>query len=181
MTNNNKNTLQLHGTLQNPFRIIAIIVILLCVQFSNAQIIGATFGIHSCSSGATIIQSIGQPFAVFEKMEESGKRKNSVHMNQGHILPMGNFSEISEKLTLKAYPNPVSDILNVSVDNASIIRDIMVMDMNGRVVQNSTSVNVNQAEINMKELAAGIYLINVTDDNGNRGFAKITKIGQRIN
>lgn len=181
MTNTNNNISQLHGALQNPFRIIAITVILLCVQFSNAQTIGATFGIHSCSSGAAIIQSIGQPFAVFEKMEESGKKKNSVHMNQGHILPMGNFSEVSEKLTFKAYPNPVSDILNVCVDNVSVIRDIMVMDMNGRVVHNSTSVNVNQTEINMKELAAGIYLINVTDDTGNRGFAKITKIGQLMN
>lgn len=178
---NNNNISKPLGGLQNPFRLVALATLLFLVQASNAQTIGATFGVYSGSSGATLIQSIGQPFSVFEKMEESGKGNNPLQMNQGHILPMEIYSGVSKKLTFKAYPNPVKDILNLSLDNASVIKGIMVMDMNGRVIKNYMSVNSNHAEIDMQEFAAGVYLINATDDTGNRGFVKVTKIGQLIN
>jgi hypothetical protein len=176
----NKNKFKKFESVIHSLRITTSVMVLLMINVSNAQTIGATFGVHSSSTGANLMQSIGQPFAVFQKMEESGTGKNTLQMSQGHILPFDQNSSVTEKLSFKTYPNPVKDILTVSLDNRSSIIGVTIMDMNGRIIQNDMSTNGNRAEIDMQGFTAGIYLVNVTDENGIRGVVKVTKIGQSI-
>lgn len=63
------------------------------------------------------------------------------------------------------YPNPVKNILNVNSSNNQVINTVKVTDINGRLVKivnpNSTS-NI----IDVNDLANGIYLVEITSDNG---------------
>lgn len=64
--------------------------------------------------------------------------------------------------TIVAYPNPVSDVLNVqtSVEEGSI----EVIDMTGRVVK-TANINSTSTRIDVSDLAAGMYTYRVVGQN----------------
>lgn len=63
------------------------------------------------------------------------------------------------------YPNPVKNNVTVSNTNASI-SSIEMTDINGRVVKNESFINVNNAVINVSDLAQGIYMMKIVSDKG---------------
>ncbi len=64
--------------------------------------------------------------------------------------------------TLKVYPNPVKDILNISFSQN--ITNVEVYNLLGQKVV-TKAVNTNQGQVDMSHLAAGTYLVKVTADN----------------
>jgi hypothetical protein len=58
-----------------------------------------------------------------------------------------------------AYPNPVKDVLNVSY--TSEISSIRVINMIGQEVI-SKNINATSTQVDMSELSAGTYIVNVT-------------------
>lgn len=60
------------------------------------------------------------------------------------------------------YPNPVSDVLNISYANE--ISKVQVMNLLGQEVM-VKSINATQSQIDMSNLASGSYLVKVTADN----------------
>jgi hypothetical protein len=69
------------------------------------------------------------------------------------------------KTNFSAFPNPTSAIINVT--NASaLISAIQVTDLNGRIVKSSSFNGVNNAEINISDLASGVYMMNISSDKG---------------
>lgn len=61
------------------------------------------------------------------------------------------------------YPNPASDVLNVRLAGAlSTISTVQIVDLNGRQVFSKSFNNVSDAQINVNDLSAGMYLINIT-------------------
>ena len=63
------------------------------------------------------------------------------------------------------YPNPSNDIVNVSV-LGSIMNSAEIVDINGRTVKSIKLNGVSDATINVADLASGVYMLNVTTDNG---------------
>ncbi|MFD2891438.1 fibronectin type III domain-containing protein [Flavobacterium chuncheonense] len=61
--------------------------------------------------------------------------------------------------TFKAYPNPVKDNFKIEYDNA--ISNVKVINLLGQVVIDN-SVNATTTEIDMSQLNAGTYMVNVT-------------------
>jgi hypothetical protein len=61
--------------------------------------------------------------------------------------------------TFKAYPNPVKDIFKIEYDTE--ISNVKVINLLGQVVIDN-SVNATTTEINMSQLNAGTYMVNVT-------------------
>ena len=72
-------------------------------------------------------------------------------------------------LNLVAYPNPVSDLLNVEFNSTSEQHcKISLMDATGRVVRTDVKDAVegqNQMQFSVKGLAAGIYMLQFQMDN----------------
>lgn len=66
-----------------------------------------------------------------------------------------------EDMTISIYPNPATDV--VSINSEKAINQIDVYDANGRLV--TTYTNVNNT-INVKNLANGIYMLNVVTEEG---------------
>lgn len=89
-------------------------------------------------------------------LEEEGKFCLEISTNES--LSTGEFT----KNTLKAYPNPVKNILNLS--NTTNITDVTIFNLLGQQVVAKT-VNANEGQIDMSNLSAGAYLVKVTADN----------------
>jgi surface protein len=72
-------------------------------------------------------------------------------------------SETFETNSIKLYPNPVLNVLNVKVDNNLINQPYDVFDSLGRVVLNG-KLNDVDTSINVEQLSKGIYYLKVSDN-----------------
>lgn len=77
------------------------------------------------------------------------------------------------KLGLNVFPNPVSDIVNITSPEANI-QAVTITDLNGRTVKSINFNNVAETTIDASDLASGIYLMNITA-NGTVATQKIVK------
>lgn len=74
---------------------------------------------------------------------------------------------------LSLYPNPTSDVVNLSSSSASI-NTVKITDLNGRVVRNFGFSAVSSAQVNVSDLMSGMYLISVETNEGT-GTSKFMK------
>lgn len=65
--------------------------------------------------------------------------------------------------SFSVYPNPTKDILNISNSINADINSVIVTDINGRIVK---QVDSNVSEINIIDLNAGIYFVNINSTEG---------------
>lgn len=70
------------------------------------------------------------------------------------------------KQSISIYPNPTKDLLNVRTEGSGAISSVKIIDLNGREVLVKTFNGVNDAQINVSDLTSGMYLINITSENG---------------
>jgi len=91
----------------------------------------------------------------------------------GELIPLPTaylgVNELSE-LEFNIYPNPTTDLITINVQNNEIINEIIITDMNGRVVLTSTFAK----EISVAELENGQYFLNINTTEGisTRSFIK---------
>lgn len=74
------------------------------------------------------------------------------------------------KNNFSIYPNPVSNVLNISVKNEMTINSLSITDLNGRVVSSSDS----STSIDVSSLSSGVYFISVETNEG-KGTSKFVK------
>ena len=80
--------------------------------------------------------------------------------------------EIADSNSFSVYPNPATNVINVA-NSADVINNVTITDLNGRTVKQVT-VGVNDAQINISDLAQGVYILNATS-NGKSFTQKIVK------
>ncbi|TBX68376.1 T9SS type A sorting domain-containing protein [Flavobacterium silvisoli] len=66
---------------------------------------------------------------------------------------------------LNVYPNPSSNIVNVSNDVNAIISTIEMTDLNGRVVK-TQNINATNGQVSIADLATGVYMMRIKTDQG---------------
>ncbi|CAN5739445.1 hypothetical protein BH10BAC2_BH10BAC2_35280 [soil metagenome] len=66
--------------------------------------------------------------------------------------------------SVRLYPNPVTDILNVQGLNTSAITTISITDLSGKIIQKTNAVK-GQYTFNVKMLPAGIYYVSIVENN----------------
>ena len=76
--------------------------------------------------------------------------------------------DVMSEVNFNVYPNPASDRLNISCNEA--IREVSVIDMAGRTVINTRA----EQNINVSGLATGVYMVRVVTENGT-GIQKFVK------
>ncbi len=81
-------------------------------------------------------------------------------------IKLGNFensvSEVAAS-SFSVYPNPASDLLNVTVASAATIE---LADLAGNVVSAQTATGASTVQVNTAGLAAGLYVVTVKSSNG---------------
>lgn len=68
--------------------------------------------------------------------------------------------------SLSVYPNPANDVVNVTNAENILVNGITVTDLNGRTVKSSKFDGVANAQINISDLASGVYMMTVSSDKG---------------
>jgi len=64
------------------------------------------------------------------------------------------------------YPNPSKSIINIGNTSDAMLSSIEMTDINGRVVKSVKLSNVVDAQINIAELAQGVYMMKIVSDKG---------------
>jgi uncharacterized delta-60 repeat protein len=64
-----------------------------------------------------------------------------------------------DKKSMKIYPNPVRDILNISMVDNMTIEKVTIVDMTGKVVLEQTE---SLSSVNVDKLANGVYILTAT-------------------
>ncbi len=92
-------------------------------------------------------------------------------LNSDGIISVAESSEkstgaIADLAEVNIYPNPVTDLVYISIRNKSELKKIDVLDVNGRIVISLKDVKTDIREIDMSDLSAGSYFINIQTDEG---------------
>ncbi|MFA9390459.1 MAG: T9SS type A sorting domain-containing protein [Prolixibacteraceae bacterium] len=75
---------------------------------------------------------------------------------------------------IKVFPSKVSE--NLTVQLATTIRKIEIVNLVGQSIKTFNSIDSNSALLNLSSVKQGIYQVIVTDKNGSRGTTKIVKL-----
>lgn len=86
------------------------------------------------------------------------------NLYNNNTLTSENFN--TNNLEVSLYPNPVRDILNIEIEND--IQSIEIYNIQGQRVLSS-----NQNQINVSDLASGMYLVRIQDIDNNIATKKI--------
>jgi len=62
------------------------------------------------------------------------------------------------------FPNPATDVVNVA--NVEGLNTIQLVDLNGRTVKSVNFAGVSEASVNVSDLSAGVYMMNIATDKG---------------
>lgn len=65
---------------------------------------------------------------------------------------------------LSVFPNPAADVINVA--NVEGLNGIQIVDLNGRTVKSVNFNSVSEATVNVSDLTAGIYMMNIATEKG---------------
>lgn len=81
-----------------------------------------------------------------------------------YIHPITAIDEVIDN-SIKFYPNPVLDILNLNTGNGDFIENVAITDLSGKILFINQIEN-NEAIINVSELNKGIYFAHIKLKNG---------------
>lgn len=62
---------------------------------------------------------------------------------------------------VKMYPNPVSNFLNIEIQNFDTIRSISLIDVTGKLVLSQANLNNHKTILNLSNLSPGMYLVKI--------------------
>ena len=85
----------------------------------------------------------------------------STPMVRMNFDPSASINEVANVFGLNVYPNPASDVINVTL-NKEVTATITVVDVTGKVVK-TTAINGVSTSINTAGLSNGVYYVNITD------------------
>jgi hypothetical protein len=66
---------------------------------------------------------------------------------------------------VSVYPNPSSNVVNVNSASA-LVNAINFTDLNGRIVKSAKFNGAADAQVNISDLASGVYMMNISSDKG---------------
>ncbi|MEY4572604.1 MAG: hypothetical protein RLZ10_1847, partial [Bacteroidota bacterium] len=85
----------------------------------------------------------------------------STPMVRMNFDPTVSINEVENTFGLNVYPNPASDVINITV-NKVVDATISIVDVTGKVVKTS-SLNGLATTVNTAGLTNGVYYVNITD------------------
>ncbi|HEY6172066.1 MAG TPA: T9SS type A sorting domain-containing protein [Candidatus Kapabacteria bacterium] len=87
-------------------------------------------------------------------------------LGTAEVSPLDNM-----RVDVHIYPNPASDILHI--ESTKPVHEVTLSDISGRVVHSNLGLSLKDYDINVKGLAEGVYLLTITDEDGNTSREKV--------
>ncbi|MBR3551129.1 MAG: agmatine deiminase family protein [Bacteroidales bacterium] len=113
--------------------------------------------------------------------DESGRVEKHPYIGAAdpHLFTITDEVGVTERETkqMRIYPNPATETVYAALDGETEIANMVLYDLQGRVVEtcHGASLQSGTATLNVKSLPSGIYLLRVTDTDGNIYHHKIVK------
>jgi hypothetical protein len=152
-----------------------------CSENNGYANIDVTFQTFECESGAqsdtvVITQNGTYKFAVKMGLWNSvAPSTYEIVLDNLSLFDQAGITSIKDiKNNISVSPNPLTNELNISLDNT--IQDIKVVNYLGQVVYSVESIGLNNVNIDFSAPKAGVYYVVVTDINGNSGTVKALKL-----
>lgn len=79
-------------------------------------------------------------------------------------LDLGVNEALASKLTVS--PNPTNGVVSIANNENILINGVVMTDINGRTVKTLKFDGVSNTQLNISDLAAGIYMMTISSDNG---------------
>lgn len=71
---------------------------------------------------------------------------------------------LASKLTV--FPNPVNNVITISSAENILLNGVQIADLNGRIVKSTQYNNISNTEVNVSDLASGVYMMTISSDKG---------------
>ncbi|HLV51435.1 MAG TPA: T9SS type A sorting domain-containing protein, partial [Flavobacterium sp.] len=71
---------------------------------------------------------------------------------------------ISSKFNV--FPNPLTDMLTISNAENRVIEELTVYDTNGKIVKSQKGKTANETQLNIEDLASGVYMLHIKTEEG---------------
>lgn len=82
--------------------------------------------------------------------------------------------EIKKETSLKIFPNPASDFVNVAVTSNEVNKKITIIDLLGKIVFSSNlAENNSNLRVNTSNFLPGVYFVSITSNNKSIRTSKI--------
>ena len=112
--------------------------------------------------------------------DESGRVEKHPYIGAAdpHVFHFGGVGVADrEPLQVRVWPNPATDLLFVKLDGGAEIANAALYDQQGRMVEtvHAPSLQAGTATLNVKSIPAGVYVLRMTDANGNEYHHKVVK------
>lgn len=84
-----------------------------------------------------------------------------------NVTVTSSFAGVNNALAsqFSVFPNPASNVVKVSNANA-LVNNVTITDVNGRTVKTAKFEGVSEAEVNVSDLSAGVYMMTISSDKG---------------
>jgi Secretion system C-terminal sorting domain len=80
------------------------------------------------------------------------------------LLGIESINDNSSKFSVS--PNPTNGLINVTNNDGINVNEIIVTDLNGRVVKSNKFDNVSNIQLDITDLSTGMYMMNIKSDQG---------------
>lgn len=104
------------------------------------------------------------------RVVDNANRQQGADVQNAGVVTISLISGVEDldgDFQLSVFPNPTNDVLNVQT-SGTWIEDITLMTTMGQVLVQKMNVSAEQANLNVADLPAGIYLLSVKTDKGIR-------------
>jgi len=99
--------------------------------------------------------------------------QDSIHFYYTEVTAPTAVNNVVSNTEISVYPNPAKSVINVAYSNAGTTPTVATLyDVTGRVVMVKTITN-SFSQINVNNLASGLYRIVFTDEQGNRTVKQV--------
>ncbi len=127
------------------------------VDYDGSQSLYYTDAAPTDETGATALDFTGEGATYDEWLE----------------IPVGIFSEKTNKLTCKISPNPV--INQLTIQSADAIQSYEIFDLSGKRIMEAKNQLKSNISVDVSGLQTGVYMLQVKDSKGNISSAKFIK------
>jgi len=142
------------------FTILIAVIFSLSVSAQVKQEVIASAGGYNTAGGISISWTLGE--TIIPTFTNGGL--TLTHGFQQQLIVTTVEENIDILVSVKVYPNPVSDIITIQFEEVVESEiNLMLLDSQGRVVkQDVVEATVSEKQINMQDVAAGIYYLRLT-------------------
>lgn len=130
-------------------------------QYMSPEVISSSGGdFHG--TGSSLSWTLGEP------VTETSTGSNAIltqGFQQDNYTVVSVFENPSADISVSVYPNPVTDIINISAKNSGETLNITLSDITGKLLLDKKT-NESKTQLNMKQYPVSNYVLIIKDNRG---------------